>query len=352
MAKKQRVFLGFSGGIDSTYAALSLMAQGYHVETITMKMLDASFLCYEKEKAMLSRARNLSSQLGLCHHEIDCREIFQHRVHEPFIQGYLKGHTPNPCILCNRHLKFGHLFDWAMAQGADFYATGHYGMIKEEGQEFALLRPCCVEKDQSYYLSAISRQHLKKILFPLGGVSSKEEVNKAVLTKGFSFHAQRESMGICFVPKGKVGPYIKACHPSAQEGYFVDETGKIAGRHLGIFHYTIGQKVILKGDKKYVVHRIDGNTHRIYLGGEESLFHRHARLKAIVFSGPKEALKKALRAQINPFGKAYGARFEEGQKGRGTIYFDTPVRGLQRGQAVTLYLGPQVVVGGIIEDFY
>lgn len=351
--RKKTVWLAYSGGIDSTYALYRLQKDGFQVYTITMRLLGEKEPGYEGEQRMLQEARKIAGKMGTEHHEVDGRTIFEEKVKMPFLLGYRNGQTPNPCILCNRHLKFGLLYEEAMRKDADFYATGHYAVIQERQGKKTLIRPQAKEKDQTYYLHCIEEEKLGKILFPLSQAKSKSSVKEEVNSLQLPIREKQESMGICFIPKGSVGRYNELILGKMQQGYFVNQVGCIMGKHRGLCYYTIGQKVTLISGENGVVTKIDPNRNRVKVGGEQDILFKTAIIHEVIFSRKDLMKLEGLYAKIGQWSIEYWIEcILQIDEKTYEIKLKDVAKGMQAGQALVVYYEDMVCGGGIIQSVF
>lgn len=268
-SQKTKVVAAMSGGVDSSVAAALLLEQGYDVQGVSLRMWEGNAgprVCSDHRGA-----GEIAAQLGIAHTLLDLRAQFAETVVEPFAHDYLQGRTPNPCVTCNRDFKLGTLLAWARAQGANAVATGHYARISRGGGKHALLRGADRNKDQSYFLFALSREQLARTLFPLGEMQ-KADVREMARRLGLPAAERPESQDICFGDyKALVAAYAQASELGA--GDLVDGTGKTLGRHEGIHRLTIGQRKglgISSTEPLYVVD-IDAVSRRVVLGKKQEL---------------------------------------------------------------------------------
>ncbi len=229
---KTSVLVGLSGGLDSTFAALSLMEKGYAAQGAVLKFSDHTDI---------KAAERSAYELGIPLHVIDCREDFKKYVTEYFTNEYLSGRTPNPCVVCNRYVKVKKLHDAAKELGFDKFATGHYCGVEYENGRYFIRRADDPKKDQSYMLWGLSQEQLADFLTPLNAVE-KDYIRAYMAERGFTSASAKESQDICFIPDGDYARYITEKRGAPAKGSFIDENGKILGEHRGIIHYTIGQK--------------------------------------------------------------------------------------------------------------
>ena len=254
---KTSVLVGLSGGLDSTFAALSLMEKGYAVEGAVLKFSDHTDI---------KAAERSASELGIPLHVVDCREDFERYVTEYFTNEYLSGRTPNPCVVCNRYVKVKKLHDAAKELGLDKFATGHYCGVEYENGRYFIRRAADLKKDQSYMLWGLSQEQLADFITPLNGIE-KSYIRAYMAERGFTSASAKESQDICFIPDGDYARYIADRKGAPAKGSFIDENGKILGEHRGIIHYTVGQKKhlgIALGEKM-TVSEIDAEKNTVTL---------------------------------------------------------------------------------------
>ena len=240
--QKKRVLIGMSGGIDSTVAAILLQEQGYELVGATFRTFDSiKESCLAKEKGCCSiesiiEAQRMAAILGFEHHILDFRDTFREHVIANFVDEYAQGRTPNPCVLCNSHIKWGKLMQAAKEYGCDYIATGHYAQIAEHRGHYYLKNAVDTQKDQTYFLWMLTEENLRHTIFPLGGLT-KTEVRQIALQHGFEALSKKaESQEICFVPNNDYRSFLAEQGVDIQVGEYVDAQGKILGYHQGYCH--------------------------------------------------------------------------------------------------------------------
>ena len=226
-----RILVGISGGVDSAYAAKKLLNEGHEVEGAVLIM---------HSYTELQAAREAAESVGIKLHEIDCQNSFE-QIKQNFVSEYISGRTPNPCIICNERVKFRILYEYAMEHGFNAIATGHYAKIVKLGDRHALAMPEDMRKEQTYMLYRLSEEILSHLVFPLSE-GTKTEIRARAEEQGISAANRSDSQEICFLPEGNHTEYIETVAGKCPEGNFVDNQGKILGRHKGIIHYTVGQR--------------------------------------------------------------------------------------------------------------
>ena len=351
----KKIAVAMSGGVDSSVAALLLKRAGYDVVGITMRLFSCSRIrsgscCSEQDRL---DARRVCTHLGIPHKTVDLSEAFKSLVIEPFVDSYLKGETPSPCILCNEHLKFAALIDESCKLGVDAVATGHYARITTDSDGGShLLRGLDQDKDQSYFLFPAVGGALSHLEFPVGDLT-KTEV-RALATEGeLPVHEKAESQEICFVPDNDYAAFIESERPRALKGpgAIVDTSGKELGRHRGIHSYTIGQRRGLGigfGERKYVV-EIDAERNEVVLGDDADLARKEMTVRDVIWARETELPMQA-GAQIRSTRKAKPARIEDEGAGRVRVIFDEAQRAIAPGQAAVFYDGDEVIGGGWIAN--
>ncbi|HYP89269.1 MAG TPA: tRNA 2-thiouridine(34) synthase MnmA, partial [Polyangiaceae bacterium] len=273
----ERVLIAMSGGVDSSVAAARLCAQGYDVVGVTLHLWD-----YPDDGSVKSRccapedvhdARRVADSLGIPHYAFDRRELFQREVVAPFVESYLEGETPSPCVRCNRGVKIRELFQLADRLSASRVATGHYARVVQNGDHFALYRGRDPGKDQSYFLHMLDQGALSRLLFPLGE-SDKSEIRAEALRLGLPGAQKGESQELCFVPTGRYDAFVAERAPErVRPGPILDEQGRQVGEHDGVFRFTLGQRKnlgVALGQRAYVV-GVDAETATVTLGSVDSL---------------------------------------------------------------------------------
>ncbi len=351
--KGGKVLVAMSGGVDSSAAALLLKRQGFEVEGAVMRLLDDSLS--ESAASDISDAETAAKRLGIPFHVFDCRAEFRREVIQNFISVYKNGATPNPCIVCNRKLKFGLFLDRALWLGFDFIATGHYAVTGFENGRYTLSKGADKSKDQSYVLYGMTQKQLAHTLFPLGKLT-KAEVRMLAEEKGLLNARKSESQDICFVPDGKYAQFIeKETGEKNLPGSFVDAKGKILGTHKGMINYTIGQRKHLgislppEAETLYVCGK-NAKSNTVLLGTGKQLERKELTAKEcnlIVYDILSEPLHCCAKFRYRQ--PEQPVTVEQTGEASLKITFDAPQRGIAPGQSVVLYDGERVLGGGIIE---
>lgn len=346
MIEMKKVMIGMSGGVDSAVSAYLLKKSGYDVTGVTLR------LCNENERDAYD-AKAVSDKIGVAHIVDDMSDIFTKKVIEDFIDCYKQGGTPNPCIVCNKHIKFGAMLDYAIKNGMDYIATGHYARIEKNHEGRYLLRKAADEsKDQTYVLYSLTQEQLSRVLFPLGELS-KNEVRAIADEQGLVNAHKRDSQDICFVPDGDYAAFIESyTGESFPRGAFVDRDGNKLGEHKGIIRYTIGQRKglgIALGAPAFVCAKnVDDNT--VLLGKNEDLFSKILTAHSVnLITCDSIDVPMRVYAKVRYNQKEQPATVISIGEGRIKVEFDEPQRAISKGQSVVLYDNDTVVGGGIID---
>ena len=348
---KERIAVAVSGGVDSSVAALLLKEQGHEIAGITMCLGVAAEqgghtkCCGPQE---IEDARRVCRLLDIPHYIMDFAAALEEHIVRPFVEEYHKGRTPNPCVACNRFIKFGTLLDKVMAMGFDSLATGHYARVRKEGDEIVLARSRESRKDQTYFLHAIARETLEFIRFPLADLS-KEQVRKIARENELPVSDKQESQDICFIPEAGYGAFLRSRSIEMKPGEFVDRKGTVLGRHKGFALYTLGQRARLggrSGDPLYVL-AIDAEKNRVVIGEKADLLATGLnadRVNLLVDKLPARAVAKIRYAHA-------GAACRVTLSGDVLrVIFDEPQEAITPGQYVVLYDGDIVLGGGVIRE--
>ena len=344
----KKVIIGMSGGVDSSVAAYVLKNKGYEVLGVTLS------LCSKDNCDDENMAKQVCDMLGIEHIIVDRRELFQKSVIEDFVNAYEKGLTPNPCVLCNKTIKFSEMLKIADSVGAEYVATGHYSRVEyhKRSGRYVLLRPNDKTKDQTYMLYKLTQNQLSRTLMPLADYT-KEEVREIARKIGLSVADRPDSQDICFVPDGDYAAFIKNYTNKAfPQGDYVSVDGKILGKHKGMIHYTVGQRKglgIALGKPAFVVEK-QADLNRVVLSdNEELLFKKTVKITDINFI-PFEKLDGTLNvtAKLRYRHKDSPATVRMTGEKEAVIEFASPQRAPAPGQSAVLYDGDIVIGGGII----
>lgn len=343
-----------SGGIDSAVAALLLKDSGYDVYGATMRLCERILKDgTDATSADIEDARAICDRLGISHRVLDLRDEFHSTVIRNFIDTYMNGATPNPCIVCNKLLKFGALLDHELELGADMIATGHYANIEQDTNGRYLLKKAVdLKKDQTYMLWSLSQKQLSHTILPLGHLT-KNDIREIGAENGFINAHKSDSQDICFIPDGDYASFIEHERGEAYPaGDYIDESGAILGRHKGMIHYTVGQRKglgISMGKHIFVVSK-DPVNNTVTLADEDRLFSDKVIIRGINLI-PFDKLDGRMRveAKIRYSQTQSAAYAEQTAPDEITLTFDTPQRAPARGQSAVMYDGDYVIGGGIIQ---
>lgn len=362
MGKKEKVLVAMSGGIDSTVAAVLLHRQGYEVVGITMKTWDYANSGGTKKETgccsldSINDARQAAVDYGFPHYIIDIRSEFGDFVIDNFVEEYLAGRTPNPCVLCNTHIKWDALLRRADALGCKYIATGHYARLRFENGRYVISRGLDEDKDQSYVLWGVSQQCLSRTIFPLADLR-KMEIRKMAEEWGYRDLANKsESYEICFVPDNDYRGFLKRRVTGLEEnvkgGNFVNKSGEVLGQHEGYPFYTIGQRRglgVAVGDPLYVTEIIP-ETNTVVLGSEDELRRNGmyvGRASMVKYAEIPDGIEALTTIRYNDIG-AMSKIYNEANRLR--VEFFSKVRAIAPGQSAVFYEGDDVIGGGIIQS--
>lgn len=356
--KKERVVVGMSGGVDSSVAAWLLKEQGYDVIGVTMQIWQEEARKLQEEEggccglSAVEDARRVAEEIGIHHYVMNFRQEFKTNVIDYFIREYLNGRTPNPCIACNRYVKWEALLKRSLEIGADYIATGHYACVEKlPNERYSLHTAASGKKDQTYALYNLTQEQLKRTLMPLG-TYTKEEVRTLAERLGLLVADKPDSQDICFVPDGDYAAYIEEQRPGQVcPGNFVLTDGTIIGQHKGIIHYTVGQRKGLglsMGHPVFVL-EIRLGTNEVVIGTDEEARQYNVRAGGLHFmSVPDIEGKQRVWAKIRYNHKGGWCVAEKTKEDEILCTFEEPVRGVTPGQALVLYDDGFVLGGGTI----
>lgn len=346
-----RIIVGMSGGVDSSVAAYLLKEAGHEVIGVTMKTWDEDGL--ERGNAITEDAENVSKILDIPYHIVDFHKEFKNYVVDYFVNEYIQGRTPNPCVVCNRYVKWEALLKAALIFNADYVATGHYASIEKLlNQRYTLKRANNVKKDQTYALYNLSQEQLSKTWMPLG-IYEKDEIRRIADKIGLPVADKPDSQEICFIPDGDYADFIyRYTGMNSEEGNFVDTQGKVFGKHKGIIHYTVGQRKglgIAFGYPAFVV-EIRPETNEVVIGTEDEVFSDILYADKLNFmSVPEFTQGMELTAKIRYNNQGSLCKVYMEDKDTVKCIFNEPVRAITPGQAVVFYDGDYVAGGGRIK---
>ena len=346
---KARVVVGMSGGVDSATTAYLLKEAGYEVVGVTMKTWTGE----DSRCCEMSDARAMALRMGISHYARGAAAEFERCVARPFIDEYLSGRTPNPCVECNRHVKWAALLAAADELGAAYVATGHYARTARLANgRCAIQRAASLRKDQSYVLYKLTQEQLARTLLPLGGYE-KDEVRAIAARAGLAAAEKPDSQEICFVTEGSYADYIEreADEALSPPGNFVDAEGNVLGTHKGITHYTVGQRKglgLALGAPAYVT-KIDAEKNEVVIGGEPSLYRSSILCDDLHFMsvgdvGRGEKVRAFVKIRYNHKGEM--ATLERTGDDTLSVVFDNPVRAATPGQSAVFYDEDGYIIGG------
>ncbi len=349
--------MAMSGGIDSSVAAMLLLEQGYELVGVTFRTFDSiKESCLAREKGCCSvesimEAKHLAEKLGFEHHILDYRQIFRDTVIRNFVDEYMRGRTPNPCVLCNSHIKWGELFRAADEYGCDMIATGHYAQIAQHRGHLYLKTAADTRKDQTYFLWMLTEDNLRRTVFPLGELT-KMQVRDIAAKHGFERLSKKtESQEICFVPDNDYRTFLAANGCQTTAGNYIDKNGERLGIHQGFCNYTIGQRKglgVALGSPRFVTH-INASSNEVTLGSHDDLLSTsvsasHVKLRDV------EWLREDphVQARIRYRSQAVEAVIKDFGNETLMLETDSPVWAVTPGQSLVLYKNGLLVGGGFI----
>lgn len=356
----KRALIAMSGGVDSSVAALLTKEAGYDCIGATMKLYSNDDINTKETHTCCSLddvqdARSVANALGMPFYVLNFSERFKDVVMDKFVRCYECGMTPNPCIDCNRHLKFETLYQRARELSCDFIVTGHYAIIEfnEATGRYNLKKSTNLAKDQSYVLYSLTQEQLAHTMFPLGGMD-KQEVRELAEENSFINAAKHDSQDICFVPDGHYAEFIEEyTQKTYSEGDFVDTLGNILGTHKGVIRYTIGQRkgLGLSLKEPMYVKALDIENNRVILGRDEDLYSRELTARDInLISIPKIEGSMRVKAKVRYRHKEEWATVTQPDENTLKVVFDEPQRAITKGQALVMYDGDIVIGGGTITE--
>lgn len=365
MKSKGKVLIGMSGGVDSSVTAALLKEQGYECVGVYMNLwADPTVFDAEEQKKFpqnkccsigsLMFARSICQQLEMPFYSINFEEAFKENVVDFFLDGFREGETPNPCVRCNKTVKFGILFKKMEELGCDFLATGHYAkLIQNKSGEIELHRGKDSAKDQTYFLYNLKQELLKKILFPLGDYDKPEVKKLAVKFKLKELENKRESQGVCFYPEKTYFEFLKRYMKPGEDfkpGEIIDKEGKKVGTHEGLPFYTVGQRkgIGVGGGPALYVNKMDTLKNALIVGSEDDLLTKEIRLRDVNFlsnSAPESGEK--FEVKVRSQGKLTPATLKKSGEDY-FIEFEKPERAIMAGQSLVLYRDTELIGGGIM----
>ena len=335
----KKVAVAMSGGVDSS------LERGFEVFGVTMLLNDVS--------TEFQDAKNVADKLGIFHFTADFREIFKREVENYFVFEYLRGRTPNPCVRCNKKIKFGALFDFAKSHGADYLATGHYARIIFEDGRFKLKKGVDLKKDQSYVLYNLTPEMLQKIILPLGDMS-KVETRRLAEEMNLPVAHKPDSQEICFVPNDDYKKFISSRAGDAdalKSGEIVDTSGKVLGSHNGVANYTIGQRkgLGIAAETPLYVIKLDVDNRRVIVGKNDEIFSSELTAENVHWIYPPVNFPVKLQAKIRYTPRIADCCVESFGENLRVKFFE-PQRAVTAGQSIVFYDGDEVLGGGVISN--
>lgn len=345
---RPRVAVALSGGVDSAAAAALLKSEGFEVLALTMRLFSPG----DGGEEVVESARAVARALGVEHEVVDVTAEFEHLVIEPFLNAYIHGTTPNPCVTCNRFIKFGLLLDAALERGCEFLATGHYARLEGgPGGPVRLFRGADAAKDQSYVLWTLEQETLKRLLFPLGRLT-KDEV-KALAREAGAGRTSPESQDICFLAGGSLAGLVAGrASGLVRPGPVLDTSGNIIGTHRGLPFYTVGQRrgLGLGGPKAMFVLELRGDDNTLVVGGADALACLEFRVAELnLISGETPAGTLSCLVQTRYRGAALPAKLEVLEGRRSIVRYAEPGPAAAPGQSAAFYQDGELIGGGVIE---
>lgn len=344
---EKTVLLGMSGGVDSSASAIILRDKGFEV-------IGATYILTDEKNSYdnVEEAKKAAKKIGIKHIALDYIKDFENSVIDQFTSEYLKGRTPNPCVVCNKKIKFKKFIETADELGIDYVSSGQYADIKMINGKYQIIKPANKKKDQTYFLYTLNQENIKRTLFPLGNIDSKDLTRDIVIKNGIDISNKRESQEICFIKDIKYSDYIlKKTSITVKQGNFIDKQGNILGRHNGIINYTIGQRrgLGIALGKPVFVTDINFKDNTVTLGNENDLFSDNLNIYNYNFIDNEfDFSNVSLMAKIR-----YGAKEEKvkliKENNHIHVCFENPVRAVTKGQSIVFYDKNILIGGGIIE---
>ena len=337
---KKRVLLGMSGGVDSSVAAVLLKEQGYDVVGITMKLYDGEFEGGCCNISSTLDAKRICDYIGAPHYTLD------------FTKEYSKCRTPNPCIECNKHLKFGIMYQKAKELGCDYISTGHYAKIaySEKYGQNVLTKSAAIGKDQSYVLYNLPKELLNKVLFPLSDFENKEQIRRIAAEHKLPVASKPDSEDICFIPDGNYKKFLEENSDlKSKEGNIVTKSGKILGKHTGLYKYTIGQRKGLGISNPVPLYVLGFNkdSNSLIVGEEKELYIKEfivSDVNFLLFEKLEHPMKVKIKTRYSA--KAYDGIISPHEEGNIKVCFDEPQKAITPGQSAVFYIDDNIVLGG------
>ena len=343
----EKVVVGLSGGVDSAVSAYLLKQQGYEVIGVTLKT-------YGMQDSSIQDAKAVADRLGIPHYTFDCEDTFKKEVIDYFIQEYERGYTPNPCNMCNRKIKWEYLLKCADQLGAKYIATGHYAkIIKLPNGRYSIQNSITAAKDQTYALHKLTQEQLSHTLMPVGNYE-KSEIRKIAESIGLPVASKHDSQDICFIPDHDYVSFIeKMTGHKYKPGNFINEEGKVLGRHNGVIRYTIGQRrgLGLTSQEPVFVKELRVKSNEVVISNKNGLYSDTCYISDINYMA-RDSIKdgEATVGKIRYSHKPAACRLYPLQNGIIKVVFDEPVRSITPGQAAVFYDGDCILCSGTIEN--
>lgn len=347
---KKKVLLGMSGGVDSSVSAIILQEQGYEVIGVTLNLFSCASCCSYID------VKSVCNTLGIPHFIIEGKDVFQKYVINDFINCYKKCTTPNPCIECNKYMKFGLMYEKAKELGCNYIATGHYAKTEycEKYNQYVLKKSNAGKKDQSYVLYNLPRQMTDKVLFPLGDFENKEQIRKIAEEHNLQVARKPDSEDICFIPEGDYKKFLEANSDlKAKVGNIVNTEGEILGKHEGLYKYTIGQRkgLGISNEVPLFVKGFNPEKNELIVGEESEIFSKEAIVNEINLILMDEITRPMdVKAKIRYAAKEAECTIYPEEEGKIRVVFNQPQRAITPGQSVVFYIDDIVLGGGKICD--
>lgn len=353
--EKKKVLLGMSGGVDSSVAAILLKEQGYDVIGVTLKLWESEeqeSTCCNLEATL--DAKRVCDKLSIPHYTLNAKEQFKNHVIDNFICQYKNCRTPNPCIECNKYLKFGYMYEKAKELGAEYIATGHYAKVEysEKYERYALKKADNIAKDQSYVLYSIPKELIGKLIFPLAEMEDKEDIRNVAREYGLTIANKPDSEDICFIPDGDYKKFLENNSDlKEKEGNIVTTNGEILGQHKGLYRYTIGQRKglgIAYSEPLFVI-GFNPEKNELIVGTEKETYKTEMlvnQINLLLIDKIEKPMKVMVKIRYSS--KEYPANIEMLEEDTIRVVFDEPVARITSGQSAVFYIDDMVLGGGKI----